>query len=263
MRKKQYLNKKYRIRKKRRFYQKKYFWIGISVFFVFFLLFYLAVFSPFFQIKEIQIEGAKNPSLVQLKDFIKEAVSRKILCFETKSIFLLGIAKTKEKILSQFPQIDEVSLKRKLPHTLRVSFKERQKIALFCTQRECFAIDRKGIIFEKVNQKEKKGLVLRKDIQRSLSLGEKVIKRDDLNLIFKIKTILEELVIQPKEISIFPLRFEVQTTEGWKIFFSKERDLNLQKEELKTLLEKKIQESKKDLEYIDLRFDKIFYKFKD
>ena len=58
---------------------------------------------------------------------------------------------------------------------------------------------------------------------------------------------------------------KVETTEGWKIYLSKDMGLENEIFMLKAILDKKINgDQRKDLEYIDLRInDKAFYKFKD
>ncbi len=53
----------------------------------------------------------------------------------------------------------------------------------------------------------------------------------------------------------------VNTNEGWHVLFDRSRDLKNQLEALKLVLEEKIKEERKNLEYIDLRIEnRVYYK---
>jgi len=54
---------------------------------------------------------------------------------------------------------------------------------------------------------------------------------------------------------------DVKTAEGWEIYFNLEENLSWQLTQLYLLLERKISpEERRTLQYIDLRFNKIYYK---
>ena len=58
-------------------------------------------------------------------------------------------------------------------------------------------------------------------------------------------------------------RFNAKTAEGWEVYFTPKEDLNWQITELKAVLENEISpERRGNLEYIDLRFEKIYIKYK-
>ena len=56
-------------------------------------------------------------------------------------------------------------------------------------------------------------------------------------------------------------RLNVKTSEGWEIYFNTADDLDWQVQELALVLEKQITpEKRRNLEYIDLRFSRVYYK---
>jgi len=56
-------------------------------------------------------------------------------------------------------------------------------------------------------------------------------------------------------------RLDVKTTEGWEIYFDLAGDINLSLTKLSLLFDEEIsQEARESLQYIDLRFSKVYYK---
>ncbi|MFC1629892.1 hypothetical protein ACFL11_01590, partial [Patescibacteria group bacterium] len=95
--------------------------------------------------------------------------------------------------------------------------------------------------------------------------GEEVIEEEKINKILEInKGFRSNLKIQLEQaIIINQERLNVKTLEGWEAYFDLKGDINWQLTELKLLIEEKIPPDKRgDLEYIDLRFTKIYYKYR-
>ena len=56
-------------------------------------------------------------------------------------------------------------------------------------------------------------------------------------------------------------RFNAKTQEGWEIYFNPKENLDWQLTELALVLKQKIPpDERKNLEYIDLRFNKVYIK---
>jgi hypothetical protein len=97
-------------------------------------------------------------------------------------------------------------------------------------------------------------------------LGEKVIDEKILEFILNSDNKLkEELKINIIEFDLLSQeRLNVKTEEGWEIYFDLKGDLNWQTEKLTLVLENEIPPEKRgDLEYIDLRFTRVYYKYKN
>lgn len=266
--------KKYRLRKRKPFYRKKFFWFGTLILLFLSGAFYLAIFFPGFQIKQIQVIGAKEISSEEIQNLAQDYIARDFLFFSSKSIFFANTKEIKQVLLQRFLLIANVNLKRKFPNKLVVEVEERKPVAIFCQQdsqqnsefvRKCFFMDKKGVIFEELLEEieENKNnylIIINLGFKEGL-LGREVIKREILNKSLEIREHLKEkmtYIVQAKEDKLI-----VRTIEGWEIYFSSRDDISRQIFNLSVVLEEKFPEQKrKNLEYIDLRFgNRIFYKF--
>jgi len=277
--------KPYRIKRKKSIIRNRFFWLFILVLIIFGGIFYLICFHSFFQIKEIKISGNQKVSIDEaslhlpprstswgsltedLENLLREKVNQKILFFNSKSIFLANFSEIKKEILKNFPQVEETNLKRKFPNIIFVQIKERKPVAVFNQTDKNFFIDKEGIIFERISEVDLKMLKIKNLILTAdLELGEKAIEKEKLFQILEIESKLrEDLKILSQEISIVSEeRLNIKTSEGWQIYFSFKENLDWQLTKLRAVLEEKIlQERRKDLEYIDVRFGNFApYKFK-
>jgi len=273
--------KKYRYKKNYRTKKKKiifsiflsrFFWLGLLIFVILGVIFYFVIFSSFFQTKQVNISGNEKISAEDIKIIIRKGLEKKFLFFSTKSIFLINLNKIKEEILSSFPRIAGIEIKRKLPNILDINVVEKLAIAVFCFARpnfdeqnlggqeeKCFLLDSEGVIFEETQPRN--DLIRLTDKQKvETILGKNVIKKDYLDKVLKIqKEVLKELKLEIKEFTIFKERLNAKTADGWEIYFNPQKDLDWQLTELVLVLKEKIPlEKRGNLEYIDLRFEKIY-----
>ena len=242
-----------RIKRKIPFYKKKVF-CAFLLFFLFFSgNFYLTTFAPLFQIQKVEVSGSEK-----LKESVKSLVEPHLLTnlfsFQTKSIFLFNPDQIAQFVLENFPQIEEIEFFKKFPDKLEIKIRERQAIALFCSQK-CYLIDREGIAFEEFFAKDI--FEIEEQNKREISLGENVIEKEVLDGILKIKKVLEEefQISLEKIVLVSDERVNVKTLESWEIYFNPKRDIDWQLTKLRVLFEKEIPpEKRKNLEYIELRF---------
>lgn len=265
MRKSQYKRRKRKVykRPKKRFYQKKFFWIIILFFSLLGASIYFFIFSSLFQVKEVEVLGADNSLALQINSFILDNFHPKILSFPVKSIFLFSEKKVTDEINKNFPIIGSLKIKKYYPNTIKIEFKKRRPVALFCVK-ECFFLDKNGIIYAKIQ--DGYNLVSIFPVQKeNFHLGERVIPPLRLSKIFKIKDYFnKEFKISIKSFSFQKYSWvKAKTMDGWEIFFDLNKDIDTQLQSIGILFQNEIPKEKiKDLEYIDLRFDKIFYKYR-
>ncbi len=229
-------------------------------------IFYLFCFFPKVQIKEIKVYGNEQVSFENIQKLVDGEISHKILFLNSKSILLVNGKRIKKEILNNFPQIAKINLKRNFPSTLILEVEERKPIGIWCASQiqKCFNVDKEGIIFSE-NSESLKSLTIIDSIKKdNVSLGEKIIQEDILNSIEKLETGFKEIGIQIKEIALLSEeRLNVRTDENWEIYFNLKGDLNWQLEELNQILQKEIRPEKRvNLEYIDLRFSRVYYKYR-
>jgi cell division protein FtsQ len=253
--------KKYhRIKKKKPIFKFRLFWLGILIVLGTSLFIYFLFFFPAFQIKNIEIEGTSFVQENNLRELVESFVKRKFLFLESKSILILSKNNLKKLILEKNLEIKDLEIKKKLPDSLIIEVSERVPVANFCWENDCYFLDEEGIIFRK---SDSKNLVIKTE-KGNLKLGDQVIEKDLLEKVLKIARTLEsKFSIKTEEFTVSSLKIEVKTDKNWILIFNPQKDLNWQIQELELVLERQIPEEKiEDLEYIDLRFDKIFYKFK-
>ena len=248
-----YQKKSRRYKKKKAFYQNRYFWLILVSLIFLISLFYFLFFANYFQVKNINFDGLKEVSEEKLISLIEPYLENKVLFFQSKSIFLINFNKIKKIIIEEVPLVEEVKIKRKFPETLSFLVVEREGLATFC-QEDCFSLDKEGIIFD-----SEKGMkpIIKTALLEKIKLADRVIEKNELNQLLKINSYLEEeLSIPLEELLVASLeKLEVMTKEGWKAYFNPQENVEWQLDKLKTLLEKVIlPEQRKDLEWIELRF---------
>lgn len=250
---------KKRFKKRKSIFKNRFFWISFFILVLIFGLSYLFIFSQVFRIKEIKISNVDDSLKLKVEEVIKNEIG--------SNIFLVNFEKMNKEILSQFSEIVELDFKRKFPSTLIIQIAERESVGVWCYQTydECFFIDREGIIFKKTKTElmQEEVMIVSLKKEEALVSGKEILVPQILELILKIKEEFEEnLKIEIENFTIVSeKRLNIKTNENWEIYFNLEKDIKLEVTKLKALLEKEISpEERRNLEYIDLRFEKIFYK---
>jgi len=255
------VKKRFRVKKKKSIFKSKLFWILLLSVLSACGLVYFLIFSEIFQIKEINISGNLIISNEQLLRVIEPNIRKQII-WETKSIFLIDLNKIEQEILKQFPEIENIRIKRRLPELLISEVKERQIFAAIrLPSGKVFSVDKYGIAFEE--RQRQNDLLIDFSNEKEFTFGENVIDGEKLKAISEIKELLQKrLDIETEKLLFLDDRLNITTSRGFKIYFGfitdvKDQIFNLEmlgKEKLKT-------EDLQSLEYIDLRFgDKVFYK---
>lgn len=248
------------IKRRKPLYKRKIFWIFLLVFCFIGFSVWALLFSPWFQVKKIEIHGLET---LEKKEVLSECYNllfQKILFFKTKSIFTVSLSKFQNHLLNQFPKIKQIKIRRRLPDALIISIEERSPTFNFLGCDKSYLMDDQGIIFEEGEEEEL--ITIQKSKINDCNLGEKVLSEEQLQKIFLFTSHFYPKA-EVKEIYVYPLKLELLTNQEWKAIFSFEKDPNKQLKELTTVIEKKIlPENLNRLEYIDLRFSAISYKFK-
>ena len=224
---------------------------------------WLVLFSKIFQIKHIKISGAQRVSVSEIQDIVDKNIKNRIWFWETKNIFFAVPDRIEQVILNRFPEIIEIKISKRFPVSLDIDVVERNQSAVLIWQDKQFFIDNQGVVFEKIAASESGELKIKTCFLHSEpKLGDEVIEPRILSKIFIIQRKFNKMEIPIKEIEIVSnSRIDAKTQEGWGVYFSADSDVARQADELEMVLKEKIPlENRGDLEYIDLRFDKIFYK---
>jgi cell division septal protein FtsQ len=255
MPKRKFFRKPHRIKKKKSIFKSRLFWFGILVLITIGGLFYLIVFSNWFQINKIEIRGNKNISNQEIKEIIQPALEQQIVFWNTRTIFLANLKELNKVILEKFPEIAKVELKRKFPETLTAIIEERKPVAVFYYQDKRFFLDKEAIIFKEIEKKEGINLLKIESL-----IGKQVLEKKLIEKIIKIQQKLNQKeIIITEAVIVSEERLNIKTLENWEIYFSLRDDISTQIFNLGVVMKERISpERRKNLQYIDLRFDKIF-----
>jgi len=257
----QIYRKPHSYKNKKSIFKNRLFWLGALFFLVFGFIFYLLIFFDSFQIKGIRVEGAEKLSAGEIELLAEGYLEKSFLFFKTKSIFLIGKEEIKNQILAAFPLVGGIKVSRQWPATLKISIKEKIAVALWCENDACFELDETGIIFQAGEIDS--ALIKIESNQPGLVLGAKAVEAGLLMKILDINSKLKQeagISIESVEI-VSEDRLDFLTAEGWQAYFNLAGDLDWQITELALVLEKEISSAKRrNLEYIDLRYSKVYYK---
>ena len=242
------------------FFKTRFFWFFCLGVILVSGLTYLFIFSDVFKIKEIKVLSSSE----YLKASVEEIINQEL----NKNIFLLRTKPINTKILDQFPEILELDFKKEMPDILTVQIEEKKEIAVLCYESydKCLFIDENGLMFKQIEKElidENELIIFLTELDERFNLKEIFSLSNKIEDFLEIERMLENnFKIEIKNfIIISKKRLNVKTEEGWEIYFSLEKDIKLQTTKLRMLLEKEIPaEERKNLEYIDLRFERVFYK---
>lgn len=251
-------------------YKKAIFWYFLLFLVLIITTIYFLLFYDKIQIKNISVFGTASVNAQDLKNVVEKNITKNFINFgnwslSSKSIFLLKTDELKKSILNSNATIETVNLDKKWPNELIVQIKEREQIAVFCQSNECFEIDANGIIFEKTYENGNNLIVRQNESIDNLFVGKTVVYNNIMLMIYDIeKNLKDNFQINLTEALIStPIRLDITTGEGWQIYFDIDNEANIieQITKLNLLLQKEIPvESRLNLQYIDLRFSKAYYK---
>lgn len=251
------------------------------IFFILILLFilvlgYFLFFSPIFKVKEIKISGNRAISSEDIYKSLKDLRFKKVLIFfNHDNIFLLTKSKLRNILIDRFPRILSIQISKDIfKKNINIQITERKEMGIYCQAQNlseeilggCYYIDNDGVIFEQAPQTSGTLILVIKDYSgKEIKIRDSVLDKeliakfielcDVLSSQFSLKAL--DFVIGNDAIK----GFRLDTNEGWYILFDGSRDLESQIRALQLVLEEKIKEARKNLEYIDLRIEnRVYYK---
>lgn len=240
-----------------------WFWAGVLILIIIISIFYFFLFYSGIQVKNILISGNQKVSSKDIENLVSENINVKFFSVgkfsvASGSIFLINSNKLTKEIINKFPTIGSLEINKKYNQTLLIHVKERISAAIFCST-NCYLIDNSGTIFEPLNGSEQNMIIVRQNINPGqISIGEKAVQQDMMDLIFKAENDLKDkfkISVTAAQI-VNSERLNVITSENWQIYFDLSPDVNADSQitKLNLLLSGGISaDSRKKLRYIDLR----------
>lgn len=211
------------------------------------LAIYIIVFSSAFKVKRVEVIGVKS---VEISDYLNQSlIGKNILLMRTGS-YLKTLSK-------KFPILEEASMIRGLPNTIKISIKERSQTLVVCNSQDCFEVDNQGYAYQKtVKPTDKIVLIDEKNVQ--IEENDKIFSNSFISFFLGVvdgfsKTDIKIIESRMDE-TTFRIRFV--TKEGWTMIFDSSANLENQISAVKQVLAK----NKQDLhEYVDVRVEGFAY----
>ncbi len=258
-RRKHLLDKMKGLKPKKSIFKRRLFWIGILLLILLSSVFYLIFLFEGLQIQTIQVSGNEKNKTEDIQSFAWETLG-------FKNIFIVNTDTLKKNLLAGFVGIEDMKIEKELFESLHLQIIERKPVAIFCQDNDnknCFFIDKNGVIYESTNTTDNYGFIVRPfDASRIKQIGQIAITKNNMDAMIKIQQNLKDnFQINVRQVfSSNPL--VVTTTEGWKIYFDPETNIDLQISKMNTLLKNQISTSaRKNLQYIYLQYkDRAYYK---
>jgi len=236
---------------------------------------FLIFFSRAFEIREVGIAAPSDLGhlVLQVQNTANQELNKPFLwVLNKKSFFSASARSIKKRILNEHLEIDAMIIKRVFPHGLFLELTDRKEAAVWCyNEANCFFVDKKGVAFKPAadvsvgelalifNQKESLGF----DAITAEELLTEVVSEEKLSQILEVqKTFNKDLSIPLKHfLTDAEEMLHAVTEQGWKVYFVLGGDMEMSLTRLKFLFEKELTPEKaKNLQYIDLRFSKVYYK---
>jgi cell division septal protein FtsQ len=287
-RKKHLKNKIHGIKPKKSIFTRLWFWLVLLFFVIALSGFYVVLFYPGLQVKDIIISGNEKVKSPELQELVSNYANTGLVNFWTikitsRSIFLVDLKKMSKDILEKFPVIEKADINKNYPRILTLVITERKPLGVYCPSESsgqatpakapsepqpnsseqadsrCFLIDQNGIIFEPLSASQENLIIVRQLTENGqVFTGEEIVAQNMISAIYKIqKSLKDNFKIDLKEALVTsPVRLNVKTGENWQIYFdlSPDADINLEITKLNLLLNGGIsQVQRKNLYYIDLR----------
>jgi len=257
-------------------------------------IFYGIFFTPFLQIRHVEVEGNQKVSTEKLQELTRQHIPKKFGIFEINHLFLANVSKVNEEIKIAFPEIETLVVDARFPNKIKITVQERGRVAVWCQEktytvevgdspsaetggeeqatrlfRECFALDSNGVIFPAepaITSEMLAGQAGREVVisggKENATVGNQVVQPE---LLVKILSLQEEFdsSLLFREVGLRVSSFRVVSaervnigiSEGWEIYINPREDTNWQTTKAQLVLEQEIPfEKRSSLEYIDLRF---------
>jgi len=231
---------------------------------------YLMFFSRAFALRDVSVTapGELGDIVFSVKRDISLDLDKSFLWFFNKrSFFTARVKNIKANVLNNYPEIETITTKRIFPHGLFIELYKRNPVSYWCYgELNCFLMDKNGIVFNTASEIDNSlPLVYFKDeiMPLDFELLNTPINKEKLSQIIKINNAFNNDL--PVKINNFITdgndMLHAVTTQGWTVYFILTEDMQMDITKLKLLFTEELNAEKtKNLEYIDLRFSKAYYK---
>lgn len=209
-------------------------------------LVYLALFSDYFKVNEILVEG---------NDLVADSKIKEMFPLR-QNIFSLKTKQMREKILSEITEIKDVRIIRGIPDAIKIVVLERTPKLVWVSKDIRYLISDQGEVIKELGESEYTDLLTIHDQQNlEIKKGTKIVSPNFIAFIMNLNEQFYEAVnirITNMELKDTTFDLYVMTDANFYVKFNTLRSSKRQLENLKIVLASKRAEVS---QYIDLRID--------
>lgn len=243
-----------KVRNKNNFPLKKVLIIGFSSIAVILFL-YLMVFTAFFEIKEWKVYG---DDIIQENSKFEEFLA----VHNNKNLLFLNTGQIQRQIHEQYPEIENLKIKKQYPHTLVMEYENFSEVAniynYFEDSQRKFIINKIGLLVQADFENQNLPYIkIRTD--KTLELGEYAVPREKLEYILDAIYDYEELFgmgILDAEYLLKEREVHLKTERDFEIWLDAGLTLQEQYSKLKSILPE-LNIYTDSIAYIDLRISSV------
>jgi len=224
-------------------------------------------------ISEINISGNEVTNEKDIREIAQRGISGKYgWLFHRDNVFIYPKRNIEKGLFAFDKRIQEINIYRDSLTGIAIEVSERKPRYVWCesvseeeTTDNCFFLDEEGYIFAKAPQFSGSVFFTFHALREFTtdSIGNNLFEKSEFEKFIELKNKLGKFNFEPVEfIEKEKGDFDILLKNGVNIMFNKNQDIDVQLENLNSVVET-INSSDKQLEYIDLRFgNKVFYRFK-
>jgi len=242
-------------------------WLILSIIILLIFLLWLFFSSPWWQIRNIRVEGLTRISNSEIEEFIwKQAENHRMLLFRESNLLLFNREEASQKIIDQY-NFANLEIRKKMFHTLEIAINERPYAFIFQQGSDFFYASSDGYIINESQVFEEdraKYLILENKNERNFinDNGQINIKDDYLSFILSLYDHLITFSDLPLEKFIIDQEFntiKVDLRDGPVVYFNTKGEIESQVNRLVLVKREKIKDNFNKINYIDLRYgDRVF-----
>lgn len=220
------------------------------------ILFWLLFFSTLFKIRNIEVSGAGETRVGEIKSIAWRLAENRLV---GKNNLLLYNKKNLNKILNEKYYLDDLTVRKKLFHTLAIALREEQPMAVWREAEEYYYIDSDGKV---INQADSLNI---NSSSYPLIEGQKANINEEaisyiLNLFNEFKENKHNFTVERFIINQNSNTVEMAILGGPRIYFNIKSSLAEQTAKLDLIIRGKLKNDFKTIkEYIDLRYANNVY----
>lgn len=231
------------------------------------VLVYLCFFSNFFKIKKITLVNNKDVQLNQVEEIVNPILSYpRFLIFPGNNIFLVARENIKIALSDKILQIENLEIKKKYPDVLKIVVYEKEPKLIWVTQDKTYFVDKEGEICYEISSELLNNTelpIVHDNLGKEVKPKDKVLNEEVITAVesiqkrFQIKTGNKILYFEVP--AAMASEIHLKTEKGFKVYFSCQRNIDAQLDDLQAVLEHQVKDQVGHIDYIDLRIEGWVY----